>query len=110
MTRKKMTIRRGDRVVVLSGKDKGKKGKVIQALPQQGRVKVEGINIIKKHAKPTQKIPQGGIRQMEVPLPVSKVMFLCPACHKPTRIAKKRSAEGRWVRCCKKCGEVVDRG
>lgn len=110
MTRKKMEIRRGDRVVVLSGKDKGKKGKVIQALPQQGRVKVEGVNIIKKHAKPTQKVPQGGIREMEAPLSVSKVMFLCPACHKPTRIAKKLSADGRWVRSCKKCGEVVDRG
>ena len=104
MSRKKMAIRRGDRVVVLSGKDKGKKGKVIQALPQQGRVKVEGVNIIKKHAKPTQKIPQGGIREMEAPLSVSKVMFLCPACHKPTRIAKKLSADGRRVRSCKNAG------
>ena len=110
MTGRKMTIRRGDQVLVLSGKDKGKKGKVIQALPQQGRVKVEGVNIVKKHAKPTQKIPQGGIREMEAPLPVSKVMFVCPACRKPTRIAKKQSAEGRWLRSCKKCGEVVDRG
>lgn len=110
MTKKKMEIRRGDRVVVLSGKDKGKKGKVIQALPQLGRVKVEGINIIKKHAKPSQKIPQGGIREMEAPLAVCKVMLLCPACHKPTRIAKKLSADGRQVRSCKKCGEVVDRG
>ena len=110
MTQKKMEIRRGDRVVVLSGKDKGKKGKVIQALPRLGRVKVEGGNMITKHAKPTQKIPQGGLREMEAPLPVSKVMLLCPACHKPTRIAKKLSADGRRVRSCKKCGEVVDRG
>jgi len=66
--------------------------------------------MITKHAKPTQKIPQGGLREMEAPLPVSKVMLLCPACHKPTRIAKKLSADGRRVRSCKKCGEVVDRG
>ena len=65
--------------------------------------------MIKKHAKPTQKIPQGGIREMEAPLPVSKVMLLCPACNKPTRIAKKLSADGRRVRSCKKCGEAVDK-
>lgn len=109
MAQKKMRIRRGDRVVVLSGKDKGKKGKIIQALPQQERVKVEGVNMIKKHAKPTQKIPQGGIREMEAALPVSRVMLLCPACNKPTRIAKKLSVDGRRVRTCKKCGEAVDK-
>ena len=109
MTQKKMGIRRGDRVVVLSGKDKGKKGKVILALPDKGRVKVEGVNMIKKHAKPTQKGPQGGIREMEAALPVSKVMLLCPACNKPTRIANKLTAEGRRIRACKKCGEAVDK-
>lgn len=109
MTRKKIGIRKGDRVVVLSGKDKGKKGKVLQALPEKGRVKVEGINIIKKHAKPTQKVPQGGIREMEAALPVSKVMLLCPACNKATRIAKRLTAEGRRVRTCKKCGEALDK-
>ena len=109
MTQKKMGIRRGDRVVVLSGKDKGKKGKVIQALPDKGRVKVEGVNMIKKHAKPTQKIPQGGIREMEAALPASRVMLLCPACSKPTRIAKKLTADGRRIRTCKKCGEAVDK-
>ena len=109
MTQKKMRIRRGDRVVVLSGKDKGKKGKVILALPDKERVKVEGVNIIKKHAKPTPKIPQGGIREMEAALPVSKVMLLCPACNKPTRIAKKLTAGGQWVRTCKRCGEALDK-
>ena len=109
MTQKKMGIRRGDRVVVLSGKDKGKKGKVIQAMPAKERVKVEGVNIIKKHAKPTQKVPQGGIREMEAPLPVSKVMLLCPACNKATRIAKKLTADGQRVRTCKKCGEALDK-
>ncbi|HPU01505.1 MAG TPA: 50S ribosomal protein L24 [Bacillota bacterium] len=109
MTQKKMSIRRGDRVVVLSGKDKGKKGKVIMALPKEGRVKVEGVNMIKKHAKPTPKVPQGGIREMEAPLPVSKVMLICPACNKPTRIGKRLTADGRRVRTCKKCGEAVDK-
>jgi len=109
MTQKKMSIRRGDRVVVLSGKDKRKKGKVIMALPKEGRVKVEGVNMIKKHAKPTPKVPQGGIREMEAPLPVSKVMLICPACNKPTRIGKRLTADGRRVRTCKKCGEAVDK-
>ena len=109
MTQKKMSIRRGDRVVVLSGKDKAKKGKVIMALPKEGRVKVEGVNMIKKHAKPTPKVPQGGIREMEAPLPVSKVMLICPACNKPTRIGKRLTADGRRVRTCKKCGEAVDK-
>ena len=90
-------------------RDKGKKGKVIQALPDKGRVKVEGVNMIKKHAKPTQKIPQGGIREMEAALPASRVMLLCPACNKPTRIAKKVTAGGRRIRTCKKCGEAVDK-
>ncbi|NLY37700.1 MAG: 50S ribosomal protein L24 [Firmicutes bacterium] len=104
-----MAIRRGDRVVVLSGKDKGKKGKVITALPAAGRLKVEGVNIIKKHAKPTQKVPQGGIREMEAAIPASKVMVICPACDKPTRVGKKVLSDGRRVRACKKCGESLDK-
>ena len=109
MALKKMSIRRGDKVLVLSGKDKGKKGKVISTAPADGRVKVEGINIIKKHAKPTQKVPQGGIREMEGALAAAKVMVICPACSKPTRIGKKVLADGRRVRSCKKCGESLDK-
>ncbi|HSW35088.1 MAG TPA: 50S ribosomal protein L24 [Candidatus Limnocylindrales bacterium] len=104
-----MSVRRGDRVLVLSGKDKGKKGKVIATLPRKGRIKVEGINIVKKHAKPTQRIPQGGIREMEAAFPASKVMVVCPACSKPTRIAKKILPDKRRVRTCKKCGESLDK-
>lgn len=106
---KKISVRRGDRVLVLSGKDKGKKGKVIATLPRKGRIKVEGINIVKKHAKPTQRIPQGGIREMEAAFPASKVMVVCPACSKPTRIAKKILPDKRRVRTCKKCGESLDK-
>ena len=109
MAVKKLAVRRGDKVVVLSGKDKGKKGKVIAAVPAVGRVKVEGVNMIKKHAKPTQKVPQGGIREMEGAIPASKVMVVCPACGKPTRVGKKVLSDGRRVRACKKCGESLDK-
>jgi len=104
-----MPVRRGDRVLVLSGKDKGKKGKVISTEPRQGRVKVEGVNIIKKHAKPTQRVPQGGIREMEADFPASRVMVVCPACSKPTRVAKKTLSDDRRVRACRKCGESLDK-
>ncbi|MFO7952338.1 MAG: 50S ribosomal protein L24 [Bacillota bacterium] len=106
---KKMPVRRGDKVLVLSGKDKGKKGKVISTKPGQGRVKVEGVNIIKKHAKPTQRVPQGGIREMEADFPASRVMVICPACSKPTRVTKKTLSNDSRVRACKKCGESLDK-
>lgn len=105
----KLSVRRGDRVVVIAGKDKGKKGKVVSAEPAKARVKVEGVNIVKKHAKPTQKVPQGGIREMESPLYASKVMVICPACNKPTRVGKKSTTTGDRVRSCKKCGESLDK-
>ena len=106
---KRMFVRRGDRVVVLSGKDKGKKGKVIASFPRLNKVKVEGVNIIKKHAKPTRKVPQGGIREMEAAIPAPKVMVVCPACSKPTRVAAKDVSDGKRVRACRKCGESLDK-
>lgn len=106
---KKMFVRRGDNVVVLSGKDKGKKGKVISVIPSTGRIKVEGVNMFKRHAKPTPKVPQGGIREMEGTMHVSNVMLLCPACNKATRFGKKVLTDGRRVRMCKKCGELLDK-
>ncbi len=106
---KKMTVRRGDKVVVLSGKDKGKKGKVIATSPRLGRVKVEGINIIKKHAKPTRRVPQGGIREMEAEFPASRVLPLCPSCNKASRVAKKILPDNSRIRVCRKCGESLDK-
>ena len=106
---KKLNVRKGDKVLLLSGKDKGKKGKVISTMPAVGRIKVEGVNITKKHAKPTPKVPQGGIRELEGAFAHSKVMLICPACSKPTRVAKKVLADGRRVRACKKCGESLDK-
>lgn len=109
MEMKKMSVRRGDKVLVLTGKDKGKKGKVISTSPRLGRVKVEGVNIIKKHAKPTRRVPQGGIREMEAEFPASRVMVICPACNKPTRVSKKVLPDKSRVRTCKKCDESLDK-
>lgn len=109
MEMKKMSVRRGDKVLVLTGKDKGKKGKVISTSPRLGRVKVEGVNIIKKHAKPTRRVPQGGIREMEAEFPASRVMVICPACNKPTRASKKVLPDKSRVRTCKKCDETLDK-
>ena len=100
-------VKKGDTVLVLSGKDKGKQGKVITAMPKHGKVVVEGVNKVKRHTKPNQKAPQGGILTKEAPLNVSKVMVICPACKKPTRTGKKL-VDGRYVRACKKCGELID--
>lgn len=107
MSLTKLHVKKGDTVVVLSGKDKGKQGKIIQALPKKGQVVVEEINKVKRHTKPSIKAPQGGIISKEMPLDVCKVMVVCPACSKPTRIGHK-TVDGKNVRVCKKCGEVVD--
>ncbi len=109
MEMKKLSVRRGDKVIVLSGKSKGKKGKVIATFPRLGKVKVESVNLIKKHAKPTRKVPQGGIREMEAAFPASKVMVVCPACSKPTRVARKILPDKSRVRTCRKCGESLDK-
>ena len=103
----KMNVKKGDTVVVLSGKDKGKQGKVIQALPKKNKVVVEGVNKVKRHTKPNQSAPQGGILVKEAPMFAAKVMLVCPACGKATRIAHK-DVNGKSVRACKKCGEVID--
>lgn len=105
----RLHVKKGDTVVVLSGKDKGKKGKVIEALPKAGKVVVEGVHKVKRHMKPTQTAPQGGIVVKEAALASSKVMLVCPACNKPTRIGKTLLADGKYTRACKKCSEVIDK-
>ena len=107
MSLAKLNVKKGDTVVVLSGKDKGKQGKVIEAQPKKGKVIVEGVNKVKRHTKPSQKYPQGGIIRKEAPLNACKVMLVCPACKKATRTGKKE-VNGKMVRACKKCGEVID--
>ncbi|NLP37164.1 MAG: 50S ribosomal protein L24 [Firmicutes bacterium] len=107
----KLHVKKGDNVLVLSGKDKGKKGKVLRALPSAGKVIVEGVNIVKKHARATQRI-QAGIHEQEAPIYSAKVMVICPSCKKPTRIKKspvKKADKTVWLRACKKCGELIDK-
>ena len=104
----KLHVKKGDTVVVLSGKDKGHKGKVIEAMPKAGKVVVEGAAKVKRHTKPTQSNQQGGIIVKEAPMHSCKVMLICPSCDKPTRIAKQALVSGKMTRKCKKCGEVID--
>lgn len=103
-----MRIKKGDNVLVIAGKDNGKKGKVLRVLPKEGRVVVEGVNRVKKHQKPTRALPQGGINKIESPLNMSNVMLVCGRCNKPTRVGVKVLDNKEKVRYCKKCGEVID--
>ncbi len=109
MAQNKLHVRRGDTVLVLSGKDKGRRGKVTRAIPAEGRIVVEGINVVKKHVRPGPKVMQGGIVDQEAPIYASKVMLVCPRCNEPTRVGHTRLEDGRPVRVCKHCGEVIDR-
>ena len=103
----KMNIKKDDVVVVLSGKDKGKQGKVIATLPKSGKVVVEKINMVSRHTKPRQQGQEGGIIPKEAPMYASKVMRVCPKCGKATRPAHKVLADGKKVRICKKCGAEI---
>lgn len=107
-TMPKMNIKKGDKVTILSGKDKGKSGKVLQVIPSENKVLVEGINICVKHKKPRGRYQQGGKLNQEVPVFASKAMIICKNCDKPTRIARKELEDGTRVRTCKKCGEQID--
>ena len=103
-------VRRGDTVVVVAGKDRGKRGKVLRVVPGKGRVVVEKINMIKKHQRPTQKLRQGGIIEREGAMALSNVLLVCSRCDKASRTGIKLLADGRKVRMCKRCGEAVDKG
>jgi large subunit ribosomal protein L24 len=98
-----MKIRKGDKVQVLSGKDKGKQASVVRALPAEGRVIVEGVHVAKRHAKPTRATMQGGVIDKFMPVSVSSVAIVCGTCG-PTRIGMRIDEQGRKVRVCKKCG------
>ena len=102
-----MNIRKDDTVVVLSGKDKGKEGKVLKADPKAGKVIVEGVNVAKRHQKPRKQGDEGGIIKMETPIYACKVMRVCPKCGKPTKAAFKFLDDGTKARICKKCGETI---
>ncbi|WP_221569223.1 MULTISPECIES: 50S ribosomal protein L24 [Bacillaceae] len=103
-----MHVKKGDKVQVISGKDKGKQGVVLQALPKNNRVIVEGINVVKKHAKPSQDNPQGGILNVEASIHASNVMLIDPKSNEPTRVGYK-DVDGKKVRVAKKSGEALDK-
>ncbi|HHY06178.1 MAG TPA: 50S ribosomal protein L24 [Clostridia bacterium] len=109
MAKIKVHVRKDDLVQVITGKDAGKKGKVLNVDPQKGRVIVEGINIVKRHMRPTQVNPQGGITEIEAPLDSSNVMIFCEKCNAPVRINKMFLANGKKVRVCNQCGEQFDK-
>ena len=93
--------------MIISGNDKGEKGKVLAVSPKEGKVIVEGRNIVKKHVKPRKMGDQGGIVSAEGALCASKVMVVCPHCNKPTRVGHKKFADGSKERICKRCGETL---
>lgn len=101
-------VRKGDTVVVLSGKDKGKKGKVLQVFPKESKVIVDGINITKRHTRPTRTMPQGGIVERPGAMASGKVMVVCPSCDRPARLGHDRSEDGTSARVCKRCGKTID--
>jgi large subunit ribosomal protein L24 len=104
----KTAVRKGDTVVVIAGKDRGKSGKVLQVSRENFRVRVEKINIIKRHTKPNQQNRQGGILEREAPIHLSNVMLYCAACQKPVRVGSKAMADGTRTRICKKCGQPIE--
>jgi len=103
-----LKIKRGDIVQVMKGKERGKRGKVIKVIPKKMRAVVEKVNMVKKHVRPSQKYPTGGIIEMEAPLHISVLRIVCPKCDKPVRVGRKFLADGTKVRYCKKCGEVIE--
>ena len=104
-----MHVKKDDQVVVISGKDKGKKGKVLIAMPKDNKVVVEKVNMLTKHTRPRKQGQTGGIIHQEGPIAASKVMLVCSKCNKASRIAYKVLKDGSKVRVCKKCGETFDK-
>ena len=106
--RNKIHVKKGDNVYVLSGKDRGKKGKVLEVIPSKRMVIVEGINMVTRHVKPRNQYQQGGLVNQEAPIYVDKVMLVCDKCGVPTKVGKKYVENGAKARVCKKCEEVID--
>jgi large subunit ribosomal protein L24 len=107
MTQPKLKIKKGDTVVVLTGRDKGTQGEVLQVMPTESRVVVKGVNVAKKHVRPTQFDPQGGIKSVELPIHVSNVSLVDPKSGKATRVGYQAGKDGKKVRIARKSGEAV---
>jgi large subunit ribosomal protein L24 len=103
-----MKIRKNDTVLIIAGKDKGKKGKVRKSLPKDGKILVEGLNMIKRHSKTKGQAKQAGIIELEAPLAISKVMLICAKCTKPARVGFRILDDGKKARICRACSEVID--
>ncbi len=101
-------VKKGDQVIVLTGRNKGAQGEVLKVMPDEGRVVVRGVNIVKRHTKPTQDNPQGGIRTFEAPIQASNVAMMDPRDGKPTRVGFKFDEHGRKTRYAKRSGEALD--
>lgn len=104
MAQGKMHVKSGDTVVVISGKDKGKRGKVLRAFPSEHKVLIEGVNMVKKHTRPSQQNPQGGIVEQEGAVFADKVMVYCNKCNQGVKTSNKAKENGEKQRVCKKCG------
>jgi len=105
-----LPIRKNDNVVVIAGRDRGKRGRVLRVLPTETRVVVEGVNFVKRHTRPNpQRNVKGGIVEREGALHLSNVQLLCPECSEPTRVGRRLLDDGRRVRYCRKCHGVVDK-
>lgn len=102
-----LRIKKNDTVMIMAGKDRGKKGKVLRILPTTSRAIVEGLNMVKKHVRRSREDQQGGIIQVEQPLALSKVMLFCSRCDRPTRVGFLKQTDGTKARYCKKCQEVI---
>jgi large subunit ribosomal protein L24 len=102
-------VRKGDTVVVVAGKERGKRGKVLRVIPGKGRVLIERVNMIKKHQRPTQKLRQGGIIEREGPIHLSNVMLVDPQTDKPTRVGVRSLADGKKARVARRSGEFIDK-
>lgn len=103
-----MKIRKGDNILIIAGKDNGKKGKVRQALPKKDAVIIEGLNMIKRHSRTKGQARQGGIIELESPINISNVMLICNKCNKPARVGFRILPDGKKARICKVCHEAID--
>jgi len=105
----KPKLHKNDIVTVISGKDRGKSGKILKVFPKQGTALVEKINFVKRHSRPTQKMPQGGILEKEAPIQLAKLKLICNKCNETTTVKFQRAGESsKFVRVCKKCKEMLD--
>ena len=105
----KLHVKKDDTVAILSGKDKGKTGRILKVLPEKGRVVVENINMVKRHTRPNQQNSEGGILEKEATLDISNVQLVCTSCNAAARTGMRTLDDGNKVRYCKKCNEIVDK-